>query len=391
MSGEVDKDDSGYFSDGELPSSECSEVTDDYFFEHIMDDDDSISLPARDVPIPGMSAARDVPIPGTFATPERAAVQTLSVMHSSGDDRTINSDGFEWLPDREQTDTLPSHYRQYTIEEAWKLYKAKNKQSTKSSKLLMCRLQCTVCRDEGTLMVPVGDAAYEHRYRHSMQWYPTDLIAGFCSLVEHDAHVNLAPHPPYKNLDSRVVMVYCPYPDAPIKEVFPIRNNATHFVSVVFNGSHFAVLYYDLLGRTVSVFDGLNMSIKNWEKHIVRTIKSYGLKPAEANVQSNFQQESHVDNVGTKITAMVLEIDFDDAQAPWIVQNERQYTQKDGYNCGPIAMLKVCEIYGWVRNEAFDTLPHTPARYRGFVMNMYEFLLKEKHTDSLRVELKLDN
>ncbi len=177
-------------------------------------------------------------------------------------------------------------------------------------------------------MIPVGDAAYEHMYRHSMQWYPTNLIAGFCSLVEHDAHTNMAPHPPYKNLGSRVVMVYCPYQDAPIKEVLPIRNNATHFVSVVFNGSHFAVLHYDLLGRTVSVFDGLNMSIKNWEKHIVRTIKCYGLKPVEAKVQSQFRQETHTDNVATKNTTMVIEIDFNDAEAPWIVQNERQYRQR---------------------------------------------------------------
>ena len=37
-SGDDDDDDSGYFSDGELSSSQEIEVKDDYFFKHLLDD-----------------------------------------------------------------------------------------------------------------------------------------------------------------------------------------------------------------------------------------------------------------------------------------------------------------------------------------------------------------
>lgn len=37
-----DEKDSGYFSDGELPLSESDKVPDEYFFEHLLDDNDKV-------------------------------------------------------------------------------------------------------------------------------------------------------------------------------------------------------------------------------------------------------------------------------------------------------------------------------------------------------------
>lgn len=77
------------------------------------------------------------------------------------------------------------------------------------------------------MMIPICDAAYEHNLHYSQIWYPTDLISGFCSLVEHDAHMNVAPLPAYKNSNHHILMIFCPYPDAEIKQVLPICNNGT--------------------------------------------------------------------------------------------------------------------------------------------------------------------
>jgi hypothetical protein len=52
-------------------------------------------------------------------------------------------------------------------------------------------------------------------------------------------------------------------------------------------------------------------------------------------------------------------------------------------------MLKVLEIYGWIRVGAIDLIAMTPAGYRGFVMNFYDNLQK-KYYDSLLAELRLD-
>ena len=65
-------------------------------------------------------------------------------------------------------------------------------------------------------------------------------------------------------------MVFTLYPNKPITEVLSCED-ATHIVSVVFNDSHYAVLFYDIGGLTVTVYDGVNVSIKKWQAHIIQT------------------------------------------------------------------------------------------------------------------------
>ncbi len=79
------------------------------------------------------------------------------------------------------------------------------------------------------------------------------------TIVLHDAHVSA---PPFKT-DDWVMRVVTPYPDKPIKDVLDY-GDTIHFVAVVFNPSHFAVLYYNIAKCTVTVYDGLNYSIKKW-------------------------------------------------------------------------------------------------------------------------------
>ena len=238
------------------------------------------------------------------------------------------------------------------------------------------------------MCVPIGDDEYEHDCRFSQQWYDTQLISGFCTLLNHDAHMKVPPIPPRTN-DHQIMMVYCPYPDGVIKGVLPVTNHTTHFVSVVFNNSHFAVLYYDLYARAVSVFDGLNLKITNWQKHIIRTLKEYGLEFLTDDPKCTYRVENHkIEDMG-KMKKMFLEISFRDDEHPWIVTNERQYRQKDGYNCGPIAMLKLLEIYGWIKVGAIDAIEDTPAGYRGVAMNFFN-MFKDKYSNSLAVEMSQD-
>jgi hypothetical protein len=73
-------------------------------------------------------------------------------------------------------------------------------------------------------------------------------------------------------------MVFTPYPNKPVNEILPYVS-MMHFVSVVWNHQHYAVLYYDINKCSVTVFDGLNQDIRKWQDHIIHTVKTYGLKP----------------------------------------------------------------------------------------------------------------
>jgi hypothetical protein len=136
----------------------------------------------------------------------------------------------------------------------------------------------------------IQNSWYEHELRYSTKWYIFGFVAGFAAMVQHDTHITT---PPYKNSD-RVMMVYNPYPDNPVNVILPFGDK-THFVSVVWNRQHYTVLYYDIEKRSVTVFDGLNQDIRNWQDHIIHTVKTYGLKPPFSSATCKFLYEVNVD------------------------------------------------------------------------------------------------
>jgi hypothetical protein len=165
-------------------------------------------------------------------------------------------------------------------------------------------------------------------------------------MIQHDA---LLSTPNYSNAD-RVMMVFCTYPKRQVMEILPY-GNATHFVSIVFHKQYYAVLYYNIANCSVTVFNGLNMDIHKWQDHGIHTVKTYGLQSPNAYVDCEFWEEVKVDKHGRKKrTDMVLEISFDDLnhQQPWHVKHDRSYVQGDGVSCGPIACLKLMEIYDFI-------------------------------------------
>ena len=412
--------DSGYFSDGELSSSQEVEVDDNFFFDHILDDDSHEELKSGVDAPPKLSSATpeeaavkddsheenksgidDPPInlpEFSFATPEKTAVDALSFMHKTSieslgssteslPNNNTSSPGWEFVDNAIE---LPNSARlhQLSIDEAWKVVQEKKLMSNERYKILMCRLQCDHCRMQGTMGVPIGDGQYDHDCRSTERWYDTQLITGFCALLEHDAHMKINLSPPPCN-DQKVMMVYCPYPNSQIKNVLFIRENVTHLVSVVLNNSHFAVLYYDVKGKIVSVFDGLNMKITHWQQHIIHTLQEYGIEGIDTVTKCAYRVEKLMNQDGIDIKKMFVNIWFGNSDAPWIVTNERQYRQKDGYNCGPIAMLKLLEIYGYIKQGSIDAIGDTPAGYRGVAMNFFN-LLKDKYYSSLLFEMRQD-
>ncbi len=55
-------------------------------------------------------------------------------------------------------------------------------------------------------------------------------------------------------------------------------DQVTHFVSTVFNHSHFAVLLFDIEARQVIVYDGLPCRLAKWVSHISNILRKHGLQ-----------------------------------------------------------------------------------------------------------------
>ncbi len=70
---------------------------------------------------------------------------------------------------------------------------------------------------------------------------------------------------------------------------------------------------------------------------------------------------------------MVMEISFDDLnhQQPWRVKNDQSYVQGDGVSCGPIACLKLMEIYGFIEEGSIARIGESSHGYRPLVMDYF--------------------
>ena len=84
---------------------------------------------------------------------------------------------------------------------------------------------------------------------------------------------------------------------------------------------------------------------------------------------------------------MIIEIDFDNGNAPWQIQNKLRCKQIDGHNCGPIACVIIMEIYGWLREGAVNKIANNKGGYRTVVMRYFSHVI-EKYDNVLRAELR---
>ncbi len=146
-----------------------------------------------------------------------------------------------------------------SLAEAWKLRKELDPNSLgKNYNTVQCHLDCDQCLRGCTYALEIGNKTYMHCLQTTKDWFSTEFIAGFMAMIQHDAHMTI---PLFKNEDQ-IMMISTLYPNKLILEI--LGYGATmHFVSVVFNTDHFAVLYYDIAKCIVTVFDGLNYTIKN--------------------------------------------------------------------------------------------------------------------------------
>jgi hypothetical protein len=196
-----------------------------------------------------------------------------------------------------------------------------------------------------------------------------------------------------------MVITLCPNDD-----VTDILNygDSTHFVSTVFNNNHFVVLYYDIAGQSVTVFDGLNMSIDKWLDHIVHTIRTYGLEPLKSKWKCNVERnayivdEGNIDERNIRKCAkkkgrrdMLIRIDFENSGIPWHVSNNKSYEQSDGINCGPVACMKIMEIYAFIEPGRIAQIGKKKGNYRSVVMDYYSKAI-QRFNSVLRFETRFD-
>ncbi len=56
-----------------------------------------------------------------------------------------------------------------------------------------------------------------------------------------------------------------------------VDNIIMKLLLIAFSSNHFSVLDFNLPEQTAAVFNGLNLSINQWEDHVIHTLHEYGI------------------------------------------------------------------------------------------------------------------
>jgi hypothetical protein len=258
------------------------------------------------------------------------------------------------------------------LAEGWKLL-AKSKSKT-PEQYLQTYLDCPICSPNKTNQICALGKKYIHIYTFGQDWYLSNFVSGFCVLVQHNVHDE---RPSYQSPGIIVKSIVCPgVPNVPMtKADVKSFDQVTHFVSTVYNESHFAVLLFDLEARQVTVYDGLPCHLKKWEAHVIYILRKYGLEDYKERPKRELTTRTDCGEV--------LMLFFSDKnKGPWVVSKDPTLKQFDDINCGPIACMKVMEIYGVLpRTSVAEAHKIHPQSYRGIVMEYYKRFMKRYEQD----------
>lgn len=267
----------------------------------------------------------------------------------------------------------------YSVDWAWKTGKkiqairrgGHNKRHEKEYNFVFPMLLCECCCWAGFQIVPIGDSTYQSDCENSKRWWDTDFIAAFTTLVAHESHVDC-----HLRSIKNTQLIHCPHPNIhPAEsECKSLHANVERLVSVLHDVDHFSVLEINIHRRSMTVYDGLKRELKRWDNHITNILRRCKLMTQDCS-------STHVsksDWRGMEVRKIVIS---EDNSNFWTVESDVKIQQNDTYNCGPIACMKVMELFRSPEYELFDPTMHDIGIYRHIVMDAFKRLVARFSSD----------
>ena len=127
-----------------------------------------------------------------------------------------------------------------------------------------------------------------------------------------------------------------------------LRTDTTTVIAVLHDRNHYGVLEINVKQRLIHIYNGLNRDLDRWFLFIFYALKRCMLCPLSASPKPVPDEAVTVKKHGqlakgshTSIEGYQIEI----GSSPWRYERGTFLCQVDGYNCGPIACVKILEMF----------------------------------------------
>jgi hypothetical protein len=267
--------------------------------------------------------------------------------------------------DKAKVPNLHNKFRkQYSVQDAWakgNIAKYNQKLSGRRSadfKFLFPCLECsTCCFPNNTALIPIGEKSYTNVCANTDVFLDGAFISTFASLVCHYKH-STAPTVPINSGKDVPQLTHVTFPNSvmAIKDYKPLPSGIQCIVAVMHTKLHYAVMEITVVTRTIKIFDGLHWDLLKWNDQVIRVMRNcnlvdpnvepfaaqFILDPAVSKTMGRSRKPQEYVNVFNVIIALQR----------WQLERGSFLHQLDGNNCGPIACLKILELFHAIIVEA---------------------------------------
>jgi hypothetical protein len=256
--------------------------------------------------------------------------------------------------------TITRHFAPFQVQLNGKIAFAKEtaiQNDERKYGFVYAQLKCNqCCFATGYHMVSIGNVQYRNDCVQTNRWWDTDFISSFVALLAHETHT------------TSIAVIHCQFPEQILEpnSCKPLSRHVNTLVSVLHGSSHFAIMEVDIKCRLITIFDGLFFPLKTWFNHIVSILrKTETIQLSEST--AFFPQNSY------RANEVTLSVDSK-TDNEWTVKRDCFLIQKDAYNCGPLACLKLMKLF---QPDSVDWHKMAVPDYRRIVMEKFSNLTKK--------------
>ena len=255
----------------------------------------------------------------------------------------------------------------HTVAQSWELGITHSNDSD-DCKFVDAQLHCETCGYYQALpRIAINDAKYMRRMKFCQDYYRFEFILSFVSHVDNASNAQLPFLQVITYENQRLVK----------DDVFPVPRGHKTIAGIFHASEHYAVAEVELTSRTITIYDGLFYELSTWYNNVVRLLKKCDLIEFETlgvelipDAKSKLIFEGH-----RRGKDVVNGYDLVINSVKWRLIRGTFIVQSDGFNCGPIACLKVMELFSRL-DQASAADCYAKARIRYVVCEEWESMIK---------------
>jgi len=287
----------------------------------------------------------------------------------------------EWRPSKKKSPKTVS------VKEAWQ-YNLSTLQPVQfgtqyvSFRFVWADLICDQCfQHHSPPRIVVGDQDYLKRLRYGTDYMQFQFILSFAYLVQHISHIE------QKSIkcgvDSTATIMpflqVITYEESTVlpSDLLTLPRDCKTIVGIFHSHDHYAIARIDLgQSRTVTIYDGLYWELTTWMDNVNQLLRRCRLVDIDViamEVRGDLPTKVIIPG-HRRGKEMVNGLTIVFEQVEWRVIRGDFLHQTDGFNCGPIACLKVMELFQRIDLKSSHKC-YEKGRIRAFVLDEWNFLV----------------